>query len=180
MSPARGGRPAEPSAHGGGGGDTQRPRSEQKLLLGRRAEPRSAETQEGLQEHKRGGMHLSYEATPSPNLTDSQEEIKTPESPNLSSTSTSPWSGDPTCTGIPPRDFGRVLSQAGYRDATLERGDALLGSGTASGRSLGTKRDPAARRGHRPHGGLCFGAFPCFQAKSKRRRDFGQRQQHFC
>lgn len=71
-------RRAQPPCAHGIGGDTQRLRREQKLLLGHRAEPRSTETHEELQEHKRGMMHPSYEATPSPNLTNSKEEKKKP------------------------------------------------------------------------------------------------------
>lgn len=67
-------RRAQPPCAHGIGGDTQRLRSEQKLSLGCRAEPRSAETHEGLQEHKRGTMHLSYEATPSPYITNSKQK----------------------------------------------------------------------------------------------------------
>jgi len=135
------GRAQPPCAHGIGG-DTRRLRSEQKLWLGRRAEPRSAETHEGLQEHKRSVMHLSYEATPSPNLTNGKEE-KPPENPNLSSTGTSPWPGDATCTGTPPTDFGRFLSRAGHRDATLQCG----ARGCSAGQRDSLRPQPRHRAG---------------------------------
>lgn len=63
-------------------------------------------------------MHLSYEASPCANLTNSTETP--PLNIQLSHLSSiSLWPGEPTCTGTPLRGFGRVLSQVGHRDTAL-------------------------------------------------------------
>lgn len=162
LSPERGGRPAEPSlsVHAASE-DTQRLRSVQKLWLGCRAEPRSAEANEGLQEHKHGTMPLSYGDTPSPNLTEEEKKI----SPDLSSTSTS--SAHPRGLGIqhalgPLSDRfrrGPLASRtwgcySRVRDAGCSARQPC--ARTASSHNLSTKRDPVAQRGHCPRGGLFF------------------------
>lgn len=111
-------------------------------------EPRSTETHEGLREHKRGVMHLSYEATPSPKITNS----KTSKSLFYQCF---PVAWGSNMHWDPSDRFWQGPVEAGHRDATLECGcgDALRDSGTALAAAA------APRRGHRPCGGLCFGAF---------------------